>query len=356
MKEDALMNSLQWVLRERPAGIFGPEHVELRETRLPDDLADGEILMRTRYLHLAPASRNWMNERSEADHEKIRHPRTQLGEPVAGPVISQVVKSKDSSFPVGTVLFNFTGWQEYAVLNPRKDGHPVSVIADGVDLAHALSVIGPNGLAAHLGLEKLGEPKAGETVVVSGAAGSTGSVAAQIAKIRGCRVIGIAGGPEKCRWLTEDLGLDAAIDYKNEDVAKRLGDIAPQGVDVFFDNVGGDLFRAVFDNMALCGRIVLCGQISTYDSSVPTPVAVDLMKLVYWRMRMAGFMLTDWWDEIPRAREELARWVKEGRIKHREDIRTGFRSVPDVFRELFTGNNEGTLLVKLADDASAEVR
>ncbi|RYH02477.1 MAG: NADP-dependent oxidoreductase [Alphaproteobacteria bacterium] len=267
----------------------------------------------------------------------------------AGPSVSQVVGSENPTYPVGTLLFSMKGWQEYSVLNPQAEGHPVAVIADGIDPAQALSVLGPNGLAAWFGLAKVIKPQPGETVVVSGAAGSTGSVAAQIAKIKGCRVIGIAGGPDKCRWLTEELGIDHAIDYKNQSVEEELRRLAPNGVDAFFDNVGGDTLSAVVENMAVHGRIALCGQIATYNDDGRTTAPLNVMKLVYWRVRIEGFIMSDRWEEMPAALEEIAGWIAEGRMKHREDIRHGFETIPAVFAELFAGTNEGTLLMKLAD-------
>jgi len=343
------LKNRQWLLRRRPEGALGPEHLDYRETAVPEDLKPGEILLRTLFLHFAPTIRNWMNERSEAEKRNALFPHMELGEPVLGPTVSQVVKSANPRYPVGTTLFSVAGWQEYAVVDPASGGHPVAVVPPEVDLAQSLSVLGPNGLAAYFGLEKIGKPKAGETVVVSGAAGSTGSVAAQIAKIKGCRVIGIAGGQRKCRWLVESLGLDAAIDYKSESIEARLGVLAPDGVDVFFDNVGGDTLSAVVENIAVHGRIALCGQISTYNQGGRAAAPLNVMRLVYWRARIEGFVMSDWWEEIPIARAQLARWVAEGLIRHREDIREGFENIPSVFSELFEGTNEGTLLMKLGD-------
>jgi NADPH-dependent curcumin reductase CurA len=343
------MNYRQWILRRRPDAALGPEHLELRETSSPDQLEPGEILLKTLYVHFAPTIRNWMNERTEAERANNLFPYIALGAPVAGPSISQVVRSKNPTYPVGTVLFSMKGWQEYSVLNPQAEGHPVAVIADGVDPALALSVLGPNGLAAYFGLEKIIQPKAGETVVVSGAAGSTGSVAAQIAKIKGCRVIGIAGGPGKCRWLTEELGLDHAIDYKTQSVEQELRRLAPSGVDAFFDNVGGDTLSAVVENMGIHGRIALCGQIATYNADGRTAAPLNVMKLVYWRVRIEGFVMSDWWSEMPAALDQIAEWIAEGRLQHREDVRHGFETIPAVFAELFTGANQGTLLMKLGE-------
>ncbi len=346
------MTYRQWILRERPTEALSAHHLELREAELPEALQPGEILLKALTFHFAPTIRNWMNERTAEEQDNRLFPYIALGAPVMGPVVSQVVRSANPTYPVGTLLFSMSGWQEYSLLNPQADGHPVAVIPPGTDPALALSVLGPNGLAAWFGLAKVIDPKPGETVVVSGAAGSTGSVAAQIAKIKGCRVIGIAGGAAKCRWLTEQLGIDEAIDYKAQSVEAELRRLAPHGVDAFFDNVGGDTLSAVVENMAVHGRIALCGQIATYNDDGRTSAPLNVMKLVYWRVRIEGFIMSDWWEEMPGAIEEIAGWIADGRMQHREDIRTGFDTVPAVFAELFAGTNEGTLLMKLGDPAA----
>jgi NADPH-dependent curcumin reductase CurA len=341
-----MLKNRQWLLRERPDGALRDEHLQYHVADMAETLRPGEILLRTLLLHFAPTIRNWMNDRSEAEKRNTLYPYMVLGQPVLGPTISQIAASENPNYPPGTVLFNVSGWQDYAIINPDA-GHPVAVIPPEVDLAQSLSVLGPNGLAAYFGLEKIGKPVAGETVVVSGAAGSTGSVAAQIAKLKGCHVIGIAGGPEKCRWLTETLGLDAAIDYKSESVQERLAVLAPDGVDVFFDNVGGDTLSAVVETIAVHGRIALCGQIATYNEGGRTAAPLNVMRLVYWRARIEGFIMSDWWAEIPAARAQLMQWIAEGKLQHREDIRDGFENIPAVFNELFAGTNAGTLLLRL---------
>jgi NADPH-dependent curcumin reductase CurA len=338
----------QWILVRRPHKALSHEDLELREGGLPEQLKPRQILLKTLYLHLAPTIRNWMNPRRDNDENQL-YPLMALGSPVKGPAISQVVSSTHPDYPVGGRWFNVTGWQEYALLNPDEPGHPLGRIADDADLVQSLSVLGPNGLAAYFGMNKVGRPLPGETVVVSGAAGSTGSVAAQIARISGSTVIGIAGGRSKCAWLTDELQLDAAIDYKSESIEVRLAELAPRGVDVFFDNVGGDTLSAVIENMAVRGRIALCGQIATYNEGGRSIAPLNVMRLVYWRVRIEGFIMSDWWSEIDTARAQLAAWVAEGKIKHREDIREGFETIPTIFNELFSGTNEGTLLVRLAD-------
>jgi NADPH-dependent curcumin reductase CurA len=343
-----VIQNRQWILLRRPANALAVHDLVLRQGALPELLGPRQILFKTLYLHLAPTIRNWMNPRRDNDENRL-YPDMPLGSPVKGPAISQVIRSTHPDYPVGSCWFNIMGWQEYAVLSPDEPGHPLGRIADAADLAQSLSVLGPNGLAAYFGMTKIARIQPGETVVVSGAAGSTGSVAAQIAKIIGCRVIGIAGGASKCAWLKDTLGLDAAIDYKSQSIEGRLAEIAPDGVNAFFDNVGADTLSAVIENMAVRGRIALCGQIATYNDGGRTSAPLNVMRLVYWRVRIEGFIMSDWWDEIDGARAQLAQWVAQGKIRHREDIREGFETIPAVFNELFSGTNQGTLLVKLAD-------
>jgi NADPH-dependent curcumin reductase CurA len=212
----------------------------------------------------------------------------------------------------------------------------------------ALGVYGLNSLTAYFGLLSIGRPRAGETIVISAAAGAVGSMVAQIAKLKGCRVIGIAGGREKCAWLLESCGLHGAIDYKSEDVAARLVDLAPHGADIFFDNVGGELLQIVTEHMAIHGRIVVCGQISAYDSDRPAPGPRDMMKIVYRRLSLHGFVLGDFITEVNDARDQLMQWFAAGKIVRNDDVRAGFELLPEAFLDLFRSANRGALLVKVA--------
>ena len=226
---------------------------------------------------------------------------------------------------------------------------PPRKLPPGIPLTPSLGVLGLNGITAYFGLLDLGKPVEGETVVVSGAAGATGSVAAQIAKLEGCRVIGIAGGPEKCGWLLEEAGLDAAIDYKSDDVGRRLDALCPDGVDVYFDNVGGDTLDAVLAGIALRARIVLCGAISRYNAIEPPPGPKNLMNLVIQRGRMQGFIVLDYASRFDEATRALARWVQEGKIRYLEDIQHGFENAPSTFRRLFEGKNQGKQLLEIGE-------
>jgi hypothetical protein len=213
-----------------------------------------------------------------------------------------------------------------------------------------LGVLGITSLTAYFGLKEIGKPEPGQTVVVSGAAGATGSVAGQLAKRWGCRVIGIAGGPEKCRWLTEELGFDGAIDYKGEDVNARLRELCPKGIDVFFDNVGGDILEAALGNLARHARVVLCGAISNYNAPEPRGPR-NYMNLLVRRARMEGFVVFDYFPRTEEAMAELVPMVTDGTLRHREDVREGLERAPEALVDLYTGANAGKLLVKIADAA-----
>jgi NADPH-dependent curcumin reductase CurA len=240
------------------------------------------------------------------------------------------------------------GWQDYA-LNDESDLMPVAKVPEGVPLTLPLGTLGITSLTAYFGLRDIGKPEPGETVVVSGAAGATGSVAGQIAKIRGCRVVGIAGGSDKCKWLTGELGFDAAIDYKAEKVSARLRELCPQGIDVFWDNVGGETLEAALSNIAMGGRIVICGAISAYNATEPPPGPRNYMNLLARRARMEGFVVFDYLDRTDEAMAELVPWVMQRKIRYREDVRDGLENAPQALLDLFTGANTGKLIVKIAD-------
>lgn len=335
------MRNRQWLLARRPSGSVDLDDFEFAEADMPEpELKPGEILVNNLAFHLAPTMRNWMNDSSRSYRASVG-----LGTPVIGPGAAVVVRSAHAKWPVGTRLLGVSRWEDYSVLDPDNSPTLFVPVPEQFTVTEALGVFGLNSLTAHVGLNQVGRPKPGETVVVSAAAGSVGSMACQIARLQGCRVIGIAGGPDKCAWLVGTCGIDAAIDYKNEDVSRRLKDLCPDGVDVFFDNVGGPILHAVMDNIAPKGRVAVCGQVSAYDSDEPAPGPRDMMRVVYWRVRIEGFVLGDFPDKVPAARDDIVRWVRDGKIVHREDIRQGFGQLPSAFLDLFTGRNEGTLMV-----------
>lgn len=324
----------QIVLAKRPSGQVGADCFARAESAVPQP-GDGQVLVKVDWLSIDPTIRMWMAMDTYL-------PAIEIGAPIRSAGLGTVIESNNDDIPVGTVLFGTPGWQEYAVMGPRDQ-----VIPEGVDPTAALSVFGITGLTAYFGLLDIGRPREGETVVVSGAAGATGSVVGQIAKIKGCRVIGIAGGPEKCRLLTEELGFDAAIDYRNDNVAQALAGTCPDGIDVFFDNVGGDILEAALANLALHGRVVMCGAISQYNQSVPAPGPRNLSILISKRGRIEGFIILDYLSRAAEAITELAPWVLSGQVKYRVDVLDGLASAPDALERLFTGENTGKMLVRL---------
>jgi NADPH-dependent curcumin reductase CurA len=324
--------------------MVDPSNFEWSEAQVPEP-ADGEFLVRNLYLSLDPAMRTWMT----AMRSYI--PPVEIGEVMRGACVGRIEDSKRDGFEAGELVLGTFGWQDYAV----SDGGgaiPVNKVPEGVPPTMPLGVLGITSLTAYFGLKEIAKPEPGETVVVSGAAGATGSVAGQLAKRWGCRVIGIAGGAEKCSWLTDELGFDGAIDYKGEDVAKRLRELCPKGMNVFFDNVGGEILEAALANLAWHSRIVLCGAISNYNADVPHGPR-NYMNLLVRRSRMEGFVVFDYFPRTDEAMAELVPMVMDGTLRHREDIRDGLEKAPEALVDLYTGANTGKLLVKIAADGDA---
>lgn len=335
----------QWLLRERPVGMVGPEHFEQVESALPEpDLAAGQVLQKTLVLSFDPAMRGWLMD------VPSYLPPVAIGEPMRASGVSQVVRSENPALPVGTLTQGLTGWQEYSIGDPAGLVPPAA-LPEGTPPNLALSVFGSTSLTAYFGLLDVGQPHPGETVLVSGAAGATGSVAAQIARIKGCQVVGIAGGEEKCNWLRDACKLHQVIDYKSEDLNRRLAQVCPQGVDVFFDNVGGDTLEAALNHMNDFGRIALCGAISGYNDEQPRPGPRNLMLLTTRRLRMQGFIVLDYLQRSAEAIDALTGWVMDGEIAWREDVQEGFDNIPATLQRLFSGANTGKQLLKLADPA-----
>ncbi len=330
----------QWRLAKRPSGMVTEANFDFVEEPVPE-LEDGQALVRVLYMSFDPAMRGWMEDRESY------LPPVGIGDVMRAGAAGQVVESRDPKLPLGSLVQGLFGWQEYVVTGPGAG--QASLVPPGVSMPAVLGVLGTTGLTAYFGLLDLGKPKSGETVLVSGAAGATGSVAAQIAKLEGCRVVGIAGGPEKCSWLTDTLGLDAAIDYKSEDLTQRIGVLCPDGVDVFFDNVGGATLEAALDHVAMNARIVLCGGISGYNDEEPQPGPRNLMNLVLQRCRMEGFIVLDYAPRFAEGVKQLAAWVAEGKIKHQEDVQEGIENAPRTFQRLFRGENRGKQLLKLGE-------
>ena len=332
------MKNRQWLLARRPEGALSDNDFTFVETE-PPALGEGEVLVRTLMLSCDPTQRTWI-----AGDTYL--PAVKIGEVVRSFGAGRIEASNSPGFKIGDTAFGLVGWQDYAAM--KADGW-LTKLPSGVPIELAMGALGMIGITAYFGLLDVGRPKEGETVVVSGAAGATGSIVGQIARIKGCRVIGVAGGAEKCRWLTEDLGFDAAIDYKSENVRTRLKDLCPKGVDVFFDNVGGPILDAALARLALRGRIVICGGISSYDTAEPPPGPRNYLNLISKRGRMEGFLVSDY---MPRANEAigaLSGWIKEGKLKHRVDVQHGLENAPATLRRLFEGKNEGKQLLRVAE-------
>lgn len=332
----------QWLLAQRPQGMVGKDNFTYAEQPIPEP-GDGQVLVRNLYLSFDPTQRGWMEDRESY------LPPVALGEPMRAGSIGQVVESHHAEFAVGDIVQTTGGWQDFVVAAPGQGPMGLSKVPDGVTPEMMLSVLGITGLTAYFGLLDLGQPQASETVLVSGAAGATGSIAGQIARIRGCRVVGIAGGSEKCAWLKDEAGFDDVIDYKNEDVNARISQTCPNKLDVYFDNVGGDILEAALNHLNLKARIVMCGGISGYNATQPIPGPSNLMNIVTTRSRMEGFIILDYMARAPEAIKELLAWVGSGDLKYQVDVQEGFDNIPDTLQRLFTGKNLGKQLLKIAD-------
>jgi NADPH-dependent curcumin reductase CurA len=332
----------QWQLAKRPQGMVGKDNFNYVEQAIPEP-QEGQVLVRNLYLSFDPTQRGWMEDRESY------LPPVALGEPMRAGSIGQVTESCHPDFAVGDIVQTTGGWQDFVVAAPGQGPMGLSKVPDGVTPEMMLSVLGITGLTAYFGLLDLGQPKAGETVLVSGAAGATGSVAGQIARIKGCRVVGIAGGAEKCAWLQDAAGFDEVIDYKNEDVNARIAETCPNRLDVYFDNVGGDILEAALNHLNLRARVVMCGGISGYNATQPIPGPANLMNLVTTRSRMEGFIILDYMARAPEAVKELLGWIAAGELKFQVDVQEGFDNIPDTLQRLFTGKNLGKQLLKIAD-------
>ncbi|HMZ16128.1 MAG TPA: NADP-dependent oxidoreductase [Mycobacterium sp.] len=331
----ALQNR-QILLRRRPTGLVQPEDTELVSTPAPAP-AEGEALLRTTYVGLDAAARTWLND------QPGYLPPVQIGEVIRAAGIGEVVETRCDAFKVGDVVTTLTGFQDYSIIRDDVFATPVT---PGSDQLAVMSMYGPTGATAYMGMTDIGRPQAGETVVVSAAAGATGSGAGQIAKIAGARGVGIAGGPEKCKAVVEDFGFDACIDYKNEDVRAALKRHCPKGVDVYFDNVGGPILDAVLGRLAMKARVVLCGVISSYLTG-EHPGPANYVNLLSKSASMQGFNALDMWERFEDAYADLRRWEAEGLLVHRETVLDGLESCVEALNGLFTGANIGKMLVKV---------
>ncbi len=331
------MTNRQIVLDRLPgAERLAVEHFAVREGERPT-ADEGEVLLKARYVSLDAANRAWMQG---ATYRSALN----AGQVMAGGALAEVVESHVPHLKPGDLVFADMGWQDYAALPGKR----LEKLPDLKPETHLLSVFGVAGLTAYFGLLECGRPQAGETVVVSAAAGSVGSIVGQIAKIKGCRVVGIAGGAEKGRWLVDELGFDAAVDYKSPEFKRQLRAECPEGVDVYFDNVGGDVFEACLFAMKTHGRIACCGAVSQYDGAAPPhgPRGVPGL-IVTTRLTLRGFVVMDFADQNAKALADLQGWVKDGRLKVQEDIIDGLENLPGALIGLLHGENRGKRMVRV---------
>ena len=337
-----MTNLKRWVLQRRPVGDIKPGDLALVEEPIRD-LADGEVLVRTLYLSLDPTNRIWMSDQDQY------MPPVQIGDTMRGGSLGIVERSRSDRFKQGDVVnTGLGGWTSHVIANGAML-MPAPQLP-GVPLTAYMSVLGATGLTAWFGLCDIGKPQPGETVVVSAAAGAVGSIVGQIARLKGARVIGIAGGKAKCDWLVNDLGFDGAIDYKNEDVGAALDRLCPNGVDVNFENVGGDIMDAVFNRMNNFGRMPLCGMISTYNDDGRPTGPTDFSRILMHRLTVRGFIITDFLPRAAEAMAELIPWVMEGKLKWKVHVDQGLEGAMDSLQRLFTGDHDGKLLIQVSPE------
>ena len=327
----------QFLLAKRPVGAATRDAFTFQQVPVVQP-EDGQILVKNEYLSLDPAMRGWMNE------GKSYIPPVALGEVMRALGVGKVIASAHPGFAVGDYVNGALGVQDYFVGEPRGF---YKVDPKLVPLPVYLSALGMTGMTAYFALLEVGAPKAGDTVVISGAAGAVGSIAGQIAKLKGCRVVGIAGGKEKCALLTEELGFDGAIDYKSEDVIAGLKRECPKGVDVFFDNVGGDILDAVLSRLSFKARVIICGAISQYNNKEAVKGPSNYLSLLVNRARMEGFVVMDYADRYAAAGQEMAGWLAKGQLKSKEHIVEGLETFPESLMKLFNGENHGKLVLKV---------
>ncbi|MCB1608280.1 MAG: NADP-dependent oxidoreductase [Xanthomonadales bacterium] len=327
----------QFKLAHRPVGMVKRSDFDFVQAPVPQP-GDGEVLIRNRYLSLDPAMRGWMNE------GKSYIPPVAIGEVMRAGAAGEVVASNHPRFAVGDSVVGVLGVQDYAISNGKG---LTKVDPKLAPLPVYLGTLGMPGMTAYFGILEVGELKSDDTVVVSGAAGAVGQVVGQIARIKGCRVVGIAGGADKCRYLTDELGFDAAIDYKSEDVKKALKQHCPKGIDVYFDNVGGEILDAALTQLAMHARIVICGAISQYNNTTAVKGPSNYLSLLVNRATMRGMVVFDYAARYGEAMAEMAGWMREGKLKTREDIVLGLETFPETLLKLFKGENTGKLVLKV---------
>ena len=337
----------RFLLRERPVGDFDPQVLQRVVEPVPTP-GPGEALVRNRYLSLDPTNRIWMGE------GESYLPPVPLGEVMRGAAVGQVVASNSKKFPVGATVAGLLGWQDYAIVSDH--GEAMAQVIPGwlpVPLTATMGVLGVTGMTAYFGLLDIGKPKRGETVVVSAAAGAVGSIVGQLAKIHGCRVVGIAGSQDKCEWLTRELGFDVAINRRDADWREQLKAACPRGIDVDFENAGGEIMEAAIDLMNNHGRVVLCGMISQYGKDERANLGpANFINVLTRRLTVQGFIIIDYVPRFALAQLKMLWWLKRGRIKDRSTVVKGLDNAPQALMQLFSGDNVGKLMVEI-DEAPA---
>ena len=327
---------------QRPEGLVTEEDFTHDTAEVPEP-GDGEVLLRTEWIGIDATVRTWLSK-AEGYIEPVG-----IGEVVRSSGIGRVLASKSDKVPEGALVATLTGWQDYAIVG--DDPMLTTPLVEGTDPLAALSVFGSNGMTAYVGMLEVGKIKEGETVVVSAAAGATGSIAVQIAKLHGCRVVGIAGTDDKCAWLVDELGCDGAINHRTDDLPTRLRELCPKRVDVFFDNTGGPILDAVLGRIADRARVVLCGAISSYNDHHKPPGPPNYLNLISRRARMEGFISWDSWGRWAEITEVLAGWIDEGKLKYQSHVFEGLVSAPEALNAMFTGANTGKVVIRVNPEA-----
>lgn len=331
----------QVLLERRPAGVPTLEDFAMSQgvVGVPEE---GEVLLKNLYLSLDPAIRGWMSDK------KSYLPPIELGTPVRSGALSEIVESRAEGWSAGELVQAIAAWEEYSVVSKDSIFGRIKPV-EGIALPSMLSVLGGNGLTAYFGLLEVGKPQPGETVLVTAAAGGVGSIVGQIAKVQGCRAVGLTGSDDKCRWIVDELGYDAAINYKSGDLRAQIREHCPKGVDVFFDSVGGEVLDAALTRINQGARIVLCGAISQINATTLPPGPSNYLQLLTRRARMEGFVTLDYVSHYDEARARLATWIREGKVRYRDDIVDGIDKAPAHLLRLFSGEHRGKLMVKLAE-------
>ena len=328
----------QWRLAARPQGLFKESDFTWSEEQIGSP-GEGQVLVRNVYLSLDPTNRVWATQDSYM-------PAVPIGDVMRGGTIGVVEESNDPTLAPGDIVQGLLGWQLYGIVPARA----LSKLPKGIPLTAFMGLLGHIGLTAYFGLIDIGAPKEGETLVVSAAAGAVGSLVGQIGKIKGCHVVGIAGGDEKCHWLTHELGFDAAVNYKTEKIYDALKRTCPKGIDIYFDNVGGEILDAALALINLKARIPLCGMISQYTASGPVAGPSNLARLIMCRAKIEGFLVSDYMARANEAVPQLVGWMQSGKLKFKVDVAEGLKSAPHAINKLFEGTNTGKLVVKISEE------